>query len=155
MAFPKQCDLLAKYGNPSHPGWKTNNIIRVTPPFSVFAGRLPVHSIEIHKDVADSLNKVLFEIWDASGHSQSKIHSWGMDRFDGSFVVRAIRGGKNWSNHAFGYACDFDARRNPLGKKGNFTKDHPVVKAFQRNGWRWGGTYKKRLDPMHFEAVSG
>ena len=29
-----------------------------------------------------------------------------------------------------------------------------VVDAFKRQGARWGGDFKKRTDPMHFEFVS-
>ncbi len=29
-----------------------------------------------------------------------------------------------------------------------------VIDAFKKQGFRWGGDYKGRKDPMHFEAVS-
>lgn len=159
--LPRQRDLPALFGNPSQPGWSRNNIAYVAPPWRMFAGGLEVHAIQINKYIADDFKAILNEIWVAAGKSQEKIHEWGMDRFDGSFVVRSIRGrpGK-WSNHAFAMACDFNAKCNPLGeppgkKKGSFTGTSQVVKIFQKHGWRWGGTYKNRKDGMHFEAVSG
>ncbi len=152
--WPRQKDLLHLYGNPSTIGWAHRHITQIAPPFCMYAGKMQIHNISINIDAAAELKAILNEIWGASGESQKKIHEWGMDRFDGSFVVRSIRGGKSWSTHAFGLAVDFDARRNPLGtRKGNFTKDHPVVRIFEAHGWTWGGRWKRRPDPMHFQAA--
>ncbi len=153
--WPRQKNLLHEFGNPSTRQWKLRWITHITPPFLMYAGKIQIHEIEFNVYAAEELKAILNEIWEASGKSQKKIHEWGMDRFDGTFVVRTIRGGKAWSTHAFGLAVDFDARRNPLGsRKGNFTKVHPVVKIFESHGVTWGGRWKRRPDPMHFQFAS-
>lgn len=153
--FVRQRDLLATFGNPTHVDWADSNIAYLHPPFEMWAGKVPVHHIPIHKTLTASLNGILDDIWEASGRNQKKIHEWGCDCFSGSWAVRNVRGGKKLSAHAWAYAIDLDAPHNPLGKKGRFHKDHPVVKAFKRAGWSWGGDFRKRVDPMHFTASGG
>lgn len=158
MEWPLQKNLLKEFGNPSRRQFRAQHIVTIKPPFLMFAGGIPIHEIEINSIAAEDLKAILNEIWIASGKSQKKIHEWGCDRFDGTFVVRAIRGGKAWSTHAFGMAIDLNARGNPLGvkpgkKKGSFTKDHPVVKIFRAHNWIWGGNWRRRPDGMHFQAA--
>nr|WP_249817668.1 M15 family metallopeptidase [Bradyrhizobium sp. 147] len=63
-----------------------------------------------------------------------------------------VRGSKTkWSNHAYAAAIDLNAEENGLYAKGNMPQF--VIDAFCRQGAMWGGWYKGRKDPMHFEFV--
>lgn len=62
--------------------------------------------------------------------------------FEGSYVHRKIRGQDRWSYHAYGRALDINMT---LGQ------DPEVVQCFKSNGFRWGGDWEHRPDPMHFE----
>lgn len=55
------------------------------------------------------------------------------------------------SMHAFGLALDLNVSSNPLGTRGNM--DPRVVQVFEKWGFRWGGTFQTRPDPMHFELA--
>ncbi|MFN2593942.1 MAG: M15 family metallopeptidase, partial [Actinomycetota bacterium] len=54
------------------------------------------------------------------------------------------------SMHAFGLAIDLNVSQNPLGTAGHM--DPRVVAIFEKWGFRWGGNFTSRPDPMHFEV---
>jgi hypothetical protein len=58
-----------------------------------------------------------------------------------------------WSNHAYGAAIDFDADHNGFNT-GHGTIPQIVIDAFKKQGALWGGDYKIRTDPIHFELCS-
>lgn len=83
-----------------------------------------------------------------------------------AFNYRAITGGARLSNHATGRAIDINPVQNPYIKAGNvlppgaiydpaapgtLTADHPIVQAFLRLGWQWGGHWTSLKDYQHFE----
>ena len=84
-----------------------------------------------------------------------------------AFNYRLITGGTRLSKHAYGRAIDINPRQNPYIKgdtilpkgarydpvndKGALTADHPVVRAFLRLGWDWGGNWTSLKDYQHFE----
>ncbi len=74
---------------------------------------------------------------------------WGLLRtYDGGYTFRLQRGGSKLSSHSYGAALDFDAPWNRLGRRPLM---HPaIVSVFERNGWTWGGRWK-RPDGMHFQ----
>jgi peptidoglycan LD-endopeptidase CwlK len=83
-----------------------------------------------------------------------------------AFNYREITGGGRLSNHAYGRAIDINTFQNPYIKgsivlphgakydpsiAGTFTSDHPIVRAFLRLGWDWGGNWTSPKDYQHFE----
>src|SRR2546422_9189259 len=79
---------------------------------------------------------------------RSAIKTW-----DGTFAFRAIRGETHLSVHAFGAAIDLNASTNPLGGPGDMSPD--VIAVFQHFGFLWGGDFRVRKDPMHFQYATG
>jgi poly-gamma-glutamate synthesis protein (capsule biosynthesis protein) len=95
------------------------------------------------------------------------------------FNCRRVAGSRSWSAHAFGTAIDIDPVQNPdlsgpsvkpgagrrfvavdrsfegLTPLGVITSDGPVVRAFARIGWTWGGTWSSGRDYQHFSATDG
>ncbi len=87
------------------------------------------------------------------------------------FACRAIAGTQTPSNHSFGLAVDLDAPQNPHLTAGQHRQPHPLRKKFpggrvlrstmplqaeaiaEKLGFRWGGTFVSKPDPMHFEFV--
>lgn len=86
-----------------------------------------------------------------------------------SYVCRAARGQKSWSQHAYGLAVDINPFHNPLVKRdlvvpelasayadrsdvrpGMHLPGGPAVEAFAAVGWEWGGTWRSSKDYMHF-----
>ena len=86
-----------------------------------------------------------------------------------SYVCRAARGQKTWSQHAYGLAVDINPFHNPLVKKdlvvpelasayadrsdvrpGMLVRGDVAVRAFKAIGWKWGGEWRSLKDYMHF-----
>ena len=95
-----------------------------------------------------------------------------------AFVCRPARGLTTWSAHAYGLAVDIDPFQNPYHKDdpagpivlpelassyldrarvrpGMILPDGPVVAAFTRIGWTWGGSWHSPVDLQHFSATGG
>lgn len=170
--WPKQSDVLAYrsiYGDPRGRGgsvvsdsWRKANLIAIPVPFRMAMGNIPITRITIHKACADSLARVLADIWARSGKKQAVIDDWGMSVFSGSFNYRPMRGLSTLSMHSFGCAIDFDAPRNGLGNpRPHFASVPHVLEAFRAEGWTWGGDWdgdgsmsdQRRHDGMHWQAT--
>jgi hypothetical protein len=65
-----------------------------------------------HEKIHDATRRVLVRALDAYG--PARIRALGLDRFGGCLNVRRMRGGSNWSTHAWGAALDFDPANNQL-----------------------------------------
>lgn len=147
-----QRELIAFYGNPADRGPKGvgAQLVKVTPPFQMFYEGRPLNSLSFHRKAADALMAALTEIWDRYGHDQAEIDRLGISKCAGTYNPRKVRGSSTkWSNHAFGAAIDINAEENGFNAKS--TIPLPVIAAFKRQGARWGGDYRGRKDPMHFE----
>ena len=83
-----------------------------------------------------------------------------------SFNYRLSVGTTHLSQHAYGRAIDINPVQNPYIKgtttlpaaakydpaaPGTLTKNHPLVRAFLRLGWTWGGNWNSLKDYQHFE----
>lgn len=75
--------------------------------------------------------------------------------YEGCFNIRMTRGSiTHFSAHSYGMAIDLNALDNKLGStSGGFFKQSALVKCFTDEGFRWGGTYNVRKDPMHFSLA--
>lgn len=154
--WPTQAQCDSFYGNPRLYGWKAANLVTIKPPYGMTYAGAPIAHITIHKRCADSLSRVLSHVWETINGDLAHANALGITRFSGSYNFRPIRGSRILSMHAYGAAIDFDAENNPLTYKreiGCLTGEHPLVKAFKLEGWIWGGDWKGRRDPMHFQAA--
>jgi hypothetical protein len=87
----------------------------------------------------------------------------------GSFVCRPSTGASYFSQHAYGLAIDVNTFQNPYVKgdvvlpelassylrrdeirPGMIVAAGPVIEAFARIGWEWGGHWNESLDFQHF-----
>lgn len=162
--WPKQSEMNAFYGNPdtnndgqADKAWESGNLVRITPPYKLVLAwdtKRQVSTILVHKKCADSLLRILTAIKDHY-KTQEAIDKARMNLFGGVYNFRLMRGGSNLSIHSWAAAIDLDPERNGLGKKwvdGKGMMPTPVVKAFEAEGWVWGGKWK-RPDAMHFQAA--
>lgn len=80
---------------------------------------------------------------------RQQVRSWG-----GIYNFRPIRGtSSTLSLHCFGAAIDLNAETNQMGSAGNM--DASVVDVFEHFGFFWGGRFRGRPDPMHFQYATG
>jgi lysozyme family protein len=152
--WPLQSQFVEFYGDPYAKSYQTDCIARVPCPWVLKTGKYGQSYIEINKKCAESLARVLNEIWERCGKDPTKISALKYDVFDGSFVLRPMRGSSQMSMHA-GCAIDFDADENEFhGPKHTFTPDSIIVQAFERENWTWGGRWSTAgKDWMHFQAA--
>lgn len=74
----------------------------------------------------------------------SEIKTW-----DGCFNIRKKRGLTSMSLHSWGIAVDINAFENGLNMKPKFSPE--FVLCFTESGFDWGGHWKGRIDPMHYQ----
>ena len=130
------------------PKWEETKIRRVTlpKPLLLSGTTTDVTRVTCHDLLTDTLRVTLRAIDDAG--KWTTLHSYG-----GGFNFRPKRGGGDISLHAWGIAWDFDPEHNPLGSIGNM--DSSVIEIFEAHGFFWGGKFKGRKDPMHFQYATG
>lgn len=156
MPWPKDTTAAknAFYGDFHSKNWSSANLIRVMPPFMMFYEKKPMKTgILVHKKIAPALTAAFNEIWEKCGKDQAKVNKIGVSDFGGCFNIRQIAGSNSYSNHSWAIAIDLDPSRNGFNT-GKGKMSQMVVDAFKRQGALWGGDYKGRTDPMHFEFVS-
>ena len=153
--WPLQKDCLAFYGNPAQARWLSENTVSVLTPWILHVGETPTAHILIHKKCADSLTRVLNNVWDACGKSYVKIQQLRYDRYDGSYNFRPMRGSAAISMHAFACAIDWDAADNAFHSTRHlFTDQSLLVTKFKEEGWVWGGDWTPgSQDAMHVQAA--
>lgn len=151
--WPKEADAPAFYGHSDGSSrWESENLVTFEAPYALFMDGQLIRRIRCHKKVENSLFKILSAIL-ALYKTPEALKAVGLDRYDGCYNFRSVRGASHLSMHAYGAAIDFDAAHNPLGAAhGRMPQE--VVAIFESEGWRWGGTYSNRKDFMHFEACS-
>lgn len=159
--WPHQIAVDGFYGNPrgadgdANPQWVAQNIVKLPAPWPLVTAWdfRPVSGIRIHRKCSDSLGRVLAEIWSRAGKDQEVIQEWGMHLYAGGFNFRRMMGGTRLSMHSWGCAVDFDSARNAFGDSTpNFALIPPVLEAFAKEGWTWGGPWSKP-DGMHWQAA--
>lgn len=150
--------VLAYYGDPRFDGrtvdvkWERNNM--------VLARDLPLmtRSIYCHKLAEAPLRTAL--TWCAElddGYQIKKL---------GCFNPRLVRGSDSVSMHTLGIAFDLNPDTNPLIVKcpeGDPRRldpkacDIPLawIALWEQAGFFWGGRFKKRYDPQHFQLCTG
>lgn len=112
-----------------------------------------VNKISCHKLIAKSLSDVFAELLKYYGYPNIK--KLGIDLYGGCYNYRQMRGGTEWSSHAWGIAIDLDPARNPLKAGSNtaqFAKKEykPMINIFYKHRFVNLGI-EKNYDWMHFE----
>lgn len=152
--WPREADAANFYGrSDGSEQWQNANLVHIVPPYAMNMDGTPIHVITCHRLVADSLARILVAIKAHFGSDPSAIHDAGLDRYDGCYNFRNVRGSSHLSMHSYGAAIDLDAEHNPL-ESTNGKMPLAVVAIFTSEGWRWGGNYSGRKDPMHYEACT-
>ncbi len=141
----------AFYGNFHGAKWPSQYLTRITTPFQMtYAGKL-LPSLLVNRMCAHAMLSCFNDIWNECDHDQKKVDATGASDFGGCFNIRPISGSNNWSNHSWACAIDLSPSSNGFNMK--TTLSRIVIDIFKAHGARWGGDYRGRKDPMHFEFV--
>ncbi len=146
--------LITKYGKPTQDG--KDYLVSIALPFPMrlaWDKNTKVTKMRCHKLIAQKLSNALLEILQVYG--LPKIQELGIDLFGGCFNFRAMRGGSDWSRHAWAVAIDLDPERNQLketSKTARFARPEykPMIDIFYKHGFVSLGR-EKNYDWMHFE----
>lgn len=125
---------VARLGHPLAQGWQAENLTDIE------AGG---QNWRVHKQAAPAFEGLLKDLI-ARGYTPTS---------SGGFNYRNIRGSDKLSQHAFGTAIDINAATNALGSRQTDIPDAAALA--QKYGLEWGGNWKSRPDPMHFEWAGG
>jgi hypothetical protein len=139
-----------KYGKPGE------NLISIDLPYPMRIAWDLEHSVTklmCHKLVAHQLLDVFHGLLNHYGYK--KIVELGIDLYGGCYNYRKMRGGNEWSSHAWAIAIDLDPTRNGIRKtwlQAQFSKEEykPMIEIFYRHGFVNQGI-EKGFDAMHFE----
>ena len=148
---------IQKYGVPNQTGKGYLTTINLPYPMRIaWDTNVKVNKMSCHKLVADKFLAVFNELLELYGYD--KIVELGIDLFGGCFNYRAMRGGSEWSTHAFGVAIDLDPARNQLketSKTARFARPEykAMIDVFYKHGFISLGR-EKNYDWMHFQIKS-
>lgn len=148
---------ISKYGTPNQTG--KGYLVTIDLPYPMrlsWEKKTKVKKMSCHKLVADNFKNAFQEILDHYGYE--KIVELGIDLFGGCFNFRPMRGGSEWSKHAWAIAVDLDPERNQLretSKTARFARPEykPMIDIFYKHGFISLGR-EKNYDWMHFEINS-
>lgn len=135
------------FGDPLETGWSNANLgfCEVAPTLKVFPIKKgsTVRGFYCHKLLISVFQRV-FEDIVLSGLTDE------IKSFDGCFNIRKIRGSSTtMSLHSWAIAIDLNYKGNELGNP-QPDMDPRIIDIFEKNGFYWGGNFKRR-DGMHFE----
>ena len=98
-----------------------------------------------------ALQEALLEV--KLSHGEEYLHTEGLDSFGGVFNFHPQKGSALiLSSHAFGAAIDLNPEIAPFA--GVSHQPDFIVKAFQHQGFTWGGEFPTS-DGMHFQFGTG
>jgi hypothetical protein len=122
-------------GDSKSPEWQEKNLTWIEP--------VPGQRWQVYKPAAPQFEGLLKDLI-AAGYKPTS---------SGGYNYRNIRGGNQLSEHAYGTAIDMNAMTNAMGQKAT---DIPNAKELaEKWNLEWGGNWKGRPDPMHFEYRGG
>jgi len=126
---------VARLGDPSTPEWQAQNLTWIEP--------VKGQRWQVYKPAQSAFEGLLGDLAKLGYHPISS----------GGYNYRNIRGGNQLSQHAFGTAIDVNALTNAMGQSAT---DIPhAAELAKKWGLEWGGNWKNRPDPMHFEYAGG
>jgi len=148
--------LIAFYGDPRRPGWHSASLVPFAPPWLMKykddAGSVtPVSHFDVHRKIITAMTAVFADIWEHYGKSQAAIEAVHLHWYGGCYNYRPIAGSSRLSTHAFGAALDLDPEENTFNRSHLSHMPQPAIDAFDKQGAFWGGRFRTRQDPMHFQ----
>lgn len=151
--------LIAFYGDPGSRIF-AQNLVPFTPPWQMYykddATRVtPVRHFVVHRKCVAAFTRAFATVWRFYGNSQRRIEAENLHWFGGCYAPRNVRGSSSkLSTHAFAAAIDLDPEHEPLNRTHASHMPQCVIDAFKAEGAFWGGDFRTRQDPMHFQFAT-
>lgn len=150
-------EILATFGDFGLPGWEQAAIVLVPiPPRVVWTGQstsslddMEIKTIRCHRLLSPTFSKVFVEL---DNFVFRDILPAPL-QYSGIYARRNIRGSQvHPSTHSWGIAIDLYPNDYPLGSLKRMPPQ--VIEMFQDHGFSYGGDFKSRRDPMHFQFAN-
>jgi len=140
-------EIIHTYGSLDDPQFESRHIVLFQLPYPlVFSGQ-QVTRARCHNLAVDNFVQA-FKNVDAAGLRDQ------FREFDGIYNRRPIRGQPSHpSLHSWGVAMDMGAATHQLGSAATWPPG--ILEALGAAGFFWGGRFKARKDPMHFQLATG
>lgn len=144
-----------------------------------YDGGMATGELIVHETIAEDIAAIFGDLYAAGFRIErmERVDRYGGDddvsmaaNNTSAFNCRPVAGSRSWSLHAFGLAVDVNPKTNPFVRKGRvdppggeayldrtqklpglIQDGDPVVKAFTRRGFFWGGAWRSMKDYQHFE----
>ncbi len=140
-------EIIYTFGSLDDPHFEARNIVLFDLPYPLFYERTQVTRARCHKLIVENFQKAFEDIKAAGLEDQVKNYS-------GIYEQRSVRGfGSHPSTHSWGIAIDLESEKYPLGSDLRFPDE--VINIFQGAGFFYGGDFRSRKDPMHFQLCRG
>jgi hypothetical protein len=140
-------EIIHTYGSIDDANFETRHIVLFPLPYPLIYEGQAVKHARCHNLAVDNFVQAFKNVNDAGVADQFK-------EFNGIYNRRAIRGqASNASLHSWGVAIDMGASTHKLGS--DATWPQAIIDAFESAGFFWGGNFKSRKDPMHFQLATG
>lgn len=148
--WPRQSECLSFYGKP---GSNQVDCVLPYPMVLEWNNKQKIKTFSCHAKVKVPMERIWQKVLDAYGYE--KIRELRLDQWAGCLAVRKMRGGSNWSMHAWGIAVDMDSNNNQMrwGRdRATFAK--PVYKKYWEAVYSEGAIslgIERNFDWMHFQ----
>jgi hypothetical protein len=137
--------IIATFGPITDPKFEAKNIVFFDLPYTLKYDGVSIARARCHRLAVDNFIAAFKNIQAAGLADQ-------FTEFNGIYAKRPIRGSVGRAScHSWGIAIDMCASKYPLGS----AKRMPdaIIKAFSDAGFLYGGDFKNRKDPMHFQLA--
>jgi len=140
-------EIIHIFGSIDDPSFEADNILSFDLPYPLFYMDAEVRRARCHRLLVDNFRQAFTEL-----------KNQGLDNvvrsYSGIYARRSIRGqGSHPSTHSWGIAVDLESEKYPLGSDLRFPNE--VIAVFAKAGFSYGGDFKSRRDPMHFQYCKG
>ena len=140
-------EILDTFGDPGDPGFEAEHILLFSLPYPLMYNWQSVTQSRCHRLVVENFQAAFEAVRDAGFEDQVK-------HYGGIYAKRSIRGRTAFpSTHSWGIAIDLEPEKYPLGSAARFPDE--IVAIFAQFGFFYGGDFKSRRDPMHFQLCRG
>jgi D-alanyl-D-alanine carboxypeptidase-like protein len=140
-------EIIAAFGRIEEPTFEAAHIVSFDLPYPLLYAGQTVSRARCHRLLVQNFQKAFYDLAQAGLADQVK-------NYGGIYARRAIRGqAAHPSTHSWGIAIDLEPADYPLGSSKRFPDQ--VVQIFADAGFFYGGDFKSRKDPMHFQFAKG
>ena len=135
-------EIVATFGHLT-PNFEARYIVSFDLPYPLLYAGKTVRRARCHRLLVDNFITAFSAIRAAGLESECR-------NYGGIYANRSIRGiSSHPSTHSWGIAIDLEPAKYPLGNRKRFPD--AVIQCWELAGFYYGGNFRKRPDPMHFQ----